>query len=259
MKKLITLICALACILSLTACQTNESNDVTSSDVDASVISQYTETLFNQFQSMTPEEIEEIQNAKNSSIAEDVEVAIAIKRGLGAWNEVQEDLGAYVSTDGFDMVVAKDSVTGTLHLTFEKRTADFSVTYDDAISKYTNIKIEPAYTTGEKLKNAGLNTLMGMGIVFIVLIFIAFIISLFKYINKFEHYLANRKNKKDAAPAFEPKSPEGAPVVYDMPDSEDNTDPYELIAVITAAIAASENTTVDQLVVRSIRRRKNNR
>lgn len=33
---------------------------------------------------------------------------------------------------------------------------------------------------------AVMNTLIGMGTVFVVLIFISFIISLFKYINKFE-------------------------------------------------------------------------
>ena len=38
-------------------------------------------------------------------------------------------------------------------------------------------------------------------------------------------------------------------------DSENLTDDYELIAVIAAAIAASENTSTDSFVVRSIRRR----
>ena len=127
------------------------------------------------------------------------------------------------------------------------------------MTKYESIKIDPEYSLGHKMKNAGLNTLMGMGTVFIVLIFIAFIISLFKYISKFENYMANRKNKKEADAAGETVNPANAPVVYDSADLAPGEDPLELIAVITAAIAASENTTVDRLVVRSIKKRKNNR
>ncbi len=38
------------------------------------------------------------------------------------------------------------------------------------------------YSTGEILEKAGLNTVLGMGTVFVVLIFISFIISSVKYI-----------------------------------------------------------------------------
>ncbi len=48
---------------------------------------------------------------------------------------------------------------------------------------------------GERMMTALLNTVMGILIVFIVLLLIAWIISLFKYINKFE---ANQAAKKAA-------------------------------------------------------------
>ena len=258
MKKLITLICALACILSLTACQ-NSNNDTTELSVDEATIQQYTETVLNQFMSQTEESAEKIINSKNSAVSEDNEMALAIKRGLSNWMEAKDDLGALVSTDGCEVTADSDSVTCVLHLTFEQRKADFAVTYNDTVTKYESIKIDPEYSLGHKMKNAGLNTLMGMGIVFIVLIFIAFIISLFKYISKFENYMANRKNKKEAAATAENVNPANAPVVYDSADLAPGEDPLELIAVITAAIAASENTSVDRLVVRSIKKRKNNR
>ena len=98
-------------------------------------------------------------------------------------------------------------------------------------------------TTGEIMKNAGLNTLLGMGIVFVVLIFIAFIISLFKYIQP----------KK--APAAEAQAPvQAAPAVQ---EEEDETDDMQLVAVITAAIHASlsaQGIEPSGYVVRSIRR-----
>ena len=95
-----------------------------------------------------------------------------------------------------------------------------------------------------------------MGIVFIVLIFIAFLISLFKYINKAETYFANRKRAKEEA-AFTPVDPANAPVLYE--EEEELVDDLELVAVITAAVAASMNTSVDNLVVRSIKRKSTNK
>ena len=49
--------------------------------------------------------------------------------------------------------------------------------------------------------------------------------------------------------------PPGPPVPAPAPaEEEELTDDLELVAVITAAIAASENTSADGLVVRSIKR-----
>ena len=95
-----------------------------------------------------------------------------------------------------------------------------------------------------------------MSIVFAVLIFIAFLISLFKYINKAEMYFANRKRAKEDA-AFTPVDPANAPVLYE--EAEELVDDLELVAVITAAVAASMNTSVDNLVVRSIKRKSTNK
>ena len=99
---------------------------------------------------------------------------------------------------------------------------------------------------GQKLGNAGLNTLMGMGVVFLVLILISFVISAFGLINKAE---AKKKVSTPAVPAAAPALPAAA----EEPEEEPEDD-LELIAVIAAAIAASENTSPDGLVVRSIRK-----
>lgn len=75
-----------------------------------------------------------------------------------------------------------------------------------------------------------LNTVMGMGTVFIVLVFIAFIISLFKYINK------PAKKAETPAPAPAPVNN----VVTQIEEREELSDDSALVAVITAAIAAYE-------------------
>lgn len=98
------------------------------------------------------------------------------------------------------------------------------------------------------------NTCMGMGIVFLVLIFIMLIISLFAFIPKIQDAMANRGKKTQVDEAPQPKAASPAPVAA----SENLMNDAELVAVITAAIyAASGSATAtcnDQLVVRSIRR-----
>lgn len=105
---------------------------------------------------------------------------------------------------------------------------------------------------GSKMAKAGMNTVMGMGTVFIVLILFAFIISRFKYISVFEKWL-NSRGHKDDVPKLQPMPPAAEPE-----EDEEPADDLELVAVITAALAASLNTSTDKLIVRSIRRRNSN-
>ena len=49
------------------------------------------------------------------------------------------------------------------------------------------LSFTPKYSLAEKMGKAALNTVLGMGTVFIILIFISFLISLFKYISIFEN------------------------------------------------------------------------
>jgi Na+-transporting methylmalonyl-CoA/oxaloacetate decarboxylase gamma subunit len=112
----------------------------------------------------------------------------------------------------------------------------------------SGISIDPVYSIGEKLSKAGLNTLISISIVFCVLILISLIIYAF---NIFP-YLENKKKAKAAA--AEPKKE----VISAVPVQEEQTsvtDDTELIAVIAAAIAASEGTSTGDFVVRSINRR----
>ena len=89
-----------------------------------------------------------------------------------------------------------------------------------------------------------MNTLIGMGTVFIVLIFISYIISLFKYINQ-----ADTKKPVEAAPA------PVIPVIEEAEEPEEElVDDTELVAVITAAIAAYAGTSSEGFQVRSIKR-----
>ena len=87
---------------------------------------------------------------------------------------------------------------------------------------------------------------IGFALVFLVLCVISFVLSIFSLINKI-----TTKKKTDAPQIVEQKPVE---TVVTQVKEEDN---LELIAVITAAIAASMNTTTDKIVVRSIRKTSN--
>ena len=102
---------------------------------------------------------------------------------------------------------------------------------------------------GAKMASAGANTLMGMGTVFAVLIFISLIISCFKVIPKITEARANKNKIANIT------TEEGKSETVSANETVDASDDLELIAVIASAIAASENTSTDSFVVRSIRRR----
>ncbi len=96
------------------------------------------------------------------------------------------------------------------------------------------------------LADAGVNTIAGLCIVFVALIFISFIISLFKYIGK----LDKSKEKKETV---------AKPTVASQGTrNELNIDNFELVAVITAAISEYEeargNFFKDGIVVRSVKK-----
>lgn len=124
----------------------------------------------------------------------------------------------------------------------------FSVSYDETGSQ-TELKVEEYKTLGQKMGKAGLNTFMSMAIVFVVLICISLIIGCFRFINSAG---GSQQAQTKAAPVTAGASSAGASV-----EAEGNlVDDLELVAVITAAIAAaSETESADGLVVRSIVRR----
>ena len=102
------------------------------------------------------------------------------------------------------------------------------------------------------MERAALNTVIGMGTVFIVLIIIIGVISLFKFIPKLQDMFA----KKDAGNVQE-KSESAVTQTVSAAEDTDVSDDLELVAVIAAAIAASEGAaSTEGFVVRSIRRVK---
>lgn len=190
---------------------------------------------------------EDIENYMNS---EDAFTASAMQ----AWSSSKDELGAKTDSNGDATVILEDGMyVVTLPLKFEKADADFTYVYD-SMGTPTSLSVDVQYSMGETLKRAGLNTAMGIGTVFVMLILLSLLISLFRFIPTPE------KKKADAAKAAkaqkETQTAAPAPV---QTIEEDVTDDGELVAVIAAAIAAAEGTTTDGFVVRSIRKVNRNK
>lgn len=174
----------------------------------------------------------------------------ATSGALSSWNEQRNELGEYVEIIDSDVTISKDSVTMEIKAQFTNRQATFTLVTSPDMTVLSAVSLTEVLTMGEIFKKAALNTLMGMGTVFMVLILIAFIISLFKYIPKIQEMFA-KKNKAEVL--------EESAVIEPAEQEEELVDDTELVAVIMAAIYASmeqegKAVSKDGLIVRSIRR-----
>lgn len=167
---------------------------------------------------------------------------------MEAWEGSKDELGEYESMGEAVAEEISDGYSVTVPMTFSVRNAELVYSFDDQGTP-TGLAVNPEYTFGEKMQQAGMNTLMGVGIVFIILIFLSFLISLFRFIPELEVKL---EKKKAGVPVEEKKEPAAQPVVETA--AEELVDDGELVAVIAAAIAASEGTSTDAFVVRSIKK-----
>lgn len=104
------------------------------------------------------------------------------------------------------------------------------------------------------ITRALLNVATGMIVVFAVLILICYIIKAFKFISVIQNKLEARKANKDLVAGSTDTVLSQIEEKEETEYVEDLSDDLELVAVITAAIAASMGTSTDGFVVRSIRR-----
>lgn len=104
--------------------------------------------------------------------------------------------------------------------------------------------------------DAAINTVICLVMVFAVLIFISFLIGLFKYIPMLEEKFSKKKEDKTVIAA---EAVNNTVTQIETKEEAELTDDLELVAVITAAIAASMGTSTDGFVVRSIKRSASNK
>ena len=234
-KKLMAVLLAIVCMASLAACGSKVEVSPVDEATQSYLVGQM-ESLLSTLGGMSAEELKMYEEV------DDTFTVAAVTNFEG----VMEELGAYKGIESTEIEVDEKEYTVTSLVQYEQRAAIVTLTLEFKSQSFTpmSITFDAQYSMGETLQRAGLNTLMGVGIVFCVLLFLCFLISLFKYVSKLSGE-DKKEQKKDPAPA--------APVVTAAAPAEE-TDDLELVAVIAAAIAAAENTSTDSFVVRSIKK-----
>ena len=172
---------------------------------------------------------------------------------LQSWKDMRAEVGELVEITGSDVTISDETVTVVVEAVFEEREGTFTLVSSLDLSVLDSATFAKSLTIGEIFEKAILNTLMGMGTVFAVLILIAIIIYCFKFIPQIQGMFAKKNNAASEQAAV--SAPVAAPAVQE----EELVDDSELVAVIMAAIyssMASEGKAVskDGLIVRSIRR-----
>ena len=237
LKSLLAMVCVLALTLAMSVCAF--AADTVTED-EAANYKSAAETLISQIAGFSDEEIE-------NYLAQDDAFTTAT---MESWKSVKDELGAYSSIVSQDVEKDGDVVTISTVAQFEKAKADVALMLDLGQQMYTSMTYSVQYSLAANMQRAGMNTLMGIGIVFLMLLFLSFVIGLFKYIEKFQN-VGKKKAAEEAPKAEEAPAPA---IAQSEAADEDFADDLELVAVISAAIAAYENTSGDSFVVRSIKK-----
>lgn len=244
MKKWLIAIGMTICLLSLTACGKDES--VTYMDKNEAVsLGTSAAQLVSQ---VVSEGLEETYVAQVEYSGADGQVYL---NAFDSWTKALPDLGEFMGvgdmiSNTMELDVLGNPKEGTIQM--EILGSEHDAVMDIIIERgeISAITTNVDYSFGESMKKAGLNTLLGMGTVFIVLILISLIISAFNLIPKIQAMFAKKETPVEKAV--------NQAVSQIVEKEEELSDDLELVAVISAAIAAYEGTSSDGFVVRSIRK-----
>ena len=244
----------ITCIFGLTACGSEETyTDYEQRKMDTAIqiATQYVipslenfedEAALESFSEYTADEVAYMVQ-ENVGITVD---GYAYKTAIESFNSAKKSIGGITAaTIDDDQIIVHVDVTGA------KQNAQAEVIFtNDMFLSMESAALNPVESMGGLMTKAALNTLIGMGTVFVMLIMISLIISLFNFIPKIQAAFSKKDKEEEAKNAGIDKA-----VTQIVAQEEPEADDTELVAVIAAAIAASEGAaSTDGFVVRSIRK-----
>lgn len=262
MKKFIALVCMITCIFGLTACGSKETvseyeqqkldyAQQLASQTVVPVISQLVadENQLAQLSAYTPDELSYIFQNTYSMNAE----GYAVMTALSSFDSALDELGTITGIGEVSAELDDKQIVVKVEVLGERKNAEAVVLFsNDMFMTLESAALNPVSSMGELMGRAALNTVIGMGTVFMVLILISLIISCFAVIPKLQAKFAKKNEKEEAVSAGIDSA---VAQIVDQEETISESDDLELAAVIAAAIAASEGAvTTDGFVVRSIRR-----
>ncbi len=255
MKKLASLLFMALLVLGLTAC--GDSEKTVETVIDSAYAEQMSEFLVANITGMPAEQMQYYVDMDAEDLQEILDQsgipmeAAAFQDVFNGYLNYADELGEYISIESNELKGDMEEASLAATVVFADHSAILNLIFDED-GVVTTGSIDPIYSLGEILQKAGLNTIIGMGTVFVMLIFISLIIALLpKLTGLIESF--GKKKEAPAAPKAEVVQTPAAAV------EEELSDDLELVAVISAAIAAYTGTSSDDFVVRSIRRSAKNK
>lgn len=291
MKKLLAMLCMLTCVLGLTACGETALDAATTDKATAASLlstdfvvpymiyayyggegSEAAETAASHQEIYN---VHELKKVTEDNINAAFQIATSygysygvssievegngILNGIVSFGSAYSELGELGAIDRNKVTykVSGDEIIVTVPLTGSitdkngnPKTASVEVIFsNDIFLTVEACTLNVDQSMGELMGKAAMDTVMGMGTVFSILILISLIIWAFGGIPKLQAKLAGKQKGENVQPA---------PAVDNTAaEAAEESDDLELIAVIAAAIAASEGAAgTDGFVVRSIRKRR---
>ena len=291
MKKLLAMLCMLTCVLGLTACGEPALDAATTDKATAASLlstdfvvpymiyayygGEGSEGAVTAVSHQELYNVHELEKVTEDNINAAFQIATSygysygvssidvegngILNGLVSFSSAYAELGELGPIDRNKVTykVSGDEIIVTVPLTGSMtdkdgnpKTASVEVIFsNDIFLTVEACTLNVHQSMGALMSKAAMDTVMGMGTVFLILILISLIIWALGGIPKLQEMFAGKKKGNEEEPA---KAVDNTTV-----QEAEESDDLELIAVIAAAIAASEGAAgTDGFVVRSIRKRR---
>lgn len=227
MKKFISILAVMTCVFTLTACSgttTTLEGEPLSTEESAGLIAQG-ESMIDYLQLL----------ADGTELDEQLDETV-FKAALQSWENAITDIG---EINGYENEYAvqsdKNEVSVNIGIIGSDHDANFVVVLNEKATSYdelyTSLTTNVTYSFAELMKQAALNTVLGMGTTFIVLILLAVLIYLFRYLPG----LLGMNKKAEEAPA-----PKAAPAVAAPAAAPAASVDNDVLVAIQAAITAYE-------------------
>ena len=236
MKKLLTILGVITCMVGLCAC--GEEEKIAGPFTDEELIQ------------IGERDVMVIDTIVSQGAIEQYAGDPVVYAALNGWADALDEIGTFEGTNGAEVDISEEEIVINVNILGSDHDAVMEIIFDSEMTAPMGMTTNIVYSTGEIMMKALMNTVIGMGTVFVVLIIISLIISCFGFIPKIQA----KFQKKPEAPAA-PSNVQADPVVTQIAEKEELSDDTELVAVIAAAIAAYEGSgSTDGFVVRSIRK-----
>lgn len=265
MKKLIACICALTCVLGLTACGEAE----TLTEYEQSKIA-YAETIATEY--VIPSVNQVVTDTTGSYdvldeyTADEVAYTVyqtftfnadgyAFLSAIESFENTIDEIGEIQSVGECETTIDDDQIVVNVSVQCADKEANAEIIFtNDMFFTLQSASLSAVDTFGESMQKAAMNTLMGMGTVFLVLILISGIIWLLSFVPKIQAKLSAPKSE-EPKPTAQTQAISNAVSQIEAQEAS-AADDLELAAVIAAAVAAYQgNASASGFVVRSIKRR----